>query len=398
MTYRRWLALMILTVALVGCSSPTPTITPVITAPSTTTAPDLRPSGSVVVASGVVLPARSTRMGYASPVTIETVEVQFGDAVKAGQVLIRLAGQDAREAALASARMELVSAQEDLDDLYERAPLVAAESSLELANARDALHDAQRRLTWQQKGNRATKETIEAAKAQLVLAEEAVDAANRKFNAVKDKPKNDPKRAAALVALDQARERRDAALASLNWYTGEPTDIDQAIMEAEVEVAVERVSQAAQKLERWKNGPDPGELARLEERLARAQAQVEAAQEQVEQGEIRAPFDGIITEVLVNPGETVMLGQAMVVVSDLEHLQIETTDLSERDVDQVSLELPATIFVEPLGIEVPGRVTQIALSANTVGGDVVYTVTLDLDQQPEGLRWGMSVEVEIEVE
>jgi len=30
-----------------------------------------------------------------------------------------------------------------------------------------------------------------------------------------------------------------------------------------------------------------------------------------------------------------------------------------------------------------------------VGGDVVYAVVVELDEQPPNLRWGMSVDVEI---
>jgi hypothetical protein len=40
----------------------------------------------------------------------------------------------------------------------------------------------------------------------------------------------------------------------------------------------------------------------------------------------------------------------------------------------------------------------IAHVSETVGGDVVYKVTVELDEQPEGLRWGMSTEVKIETE
>jgi membrane fusion protein (multidrug efflux system) len=111
-----------------------------------------------------------------------------------------------------------------------------------------------------------------------------------------------------------------------------------------------------------------------------------------------APFDGIVAELSATPGEIAVPGQALVVVSDLKHLQVETTDLSERDIDRVSVESPAEVFIEPFGIAVPGHVTRIASSASTIGGDVVYAVTLDLDEQPAGLLWGMSVEVEIEVE
>jgi HlyD family secretion protein len=55
----------------------------------------------------------------------------------------------------------------------------------------------------------------------------------------------------------------------------------------------------------------------------------------------------------------------------------------------------ALVYVEALGEEIEGRVVGIAPQATTIGGDVVYTVYVELAEQPPGLRWGMSTEVEI---
>jgi hypothetical protein len=85
-------------------------------------------------------------------------------------------------------------------------------------------------------------------------------------------------------------------------------------------------------------------------------------------------------------------------LTDLAQLRVETTDLSERDVAQVALGQRALIFVEALGEEIEGRVVGIASQATIIGGDVVYTVYVELDEQPPGLRWGMSTEVEVETE
>jgi multidrug efflux pump subunit AcrA (membrane-fusion protein) len=351
---------------------------------------------SVVSATGIVVPDELVTMTISTAGRVEALLVEEGQSVEIGDVLFRLEGREELQAQLEMAQLELVNAQEDLADLYESAPLVAAETSLELANAHDALNDAQRRLTWQQKGNRATNETIEAAKAQLVLAEEAVDAANRKFNAVKDKAKNDPKRAAALVALDQARDRRDAALASLNWYTGEPTDIDQAIMEAEVEVAMERVSQASQKLEQWKDGPDPGELARLEKRLDNAQAQVDAAEAALEKLELEAPFSGTVGELYVHEGEWISPGQPVALLADLSTLKVETTDLNEIDVAQIAIGDRAILTFDAFPeLETHGTVTWIAVKASE-GAGVNYRVEIAFDEIPEEVRWGMTAFVDIE--
>lgn len=108
---------------------------------------------------------------------------------------------------------------------------------------------------------------------------------------------------------------------------------------------------------------------------------------------IGVAIGGTVTARLASAGETVQAGEIVLVLADLSTLRAETTDLSERDVAQVFEGQPATVLVKPLGVEVPGRVQRIAPQANVVGGDVVYTVVVTLDEQPPGLRWGMSVEV-----
>jgi HlyD family secretion protein len=85
-------------------------------------------------------------------------------------------------------------------------------------------------------------------------------------------------------------------------------------------------------------------------------------------------------------------------IADLEDLLIETTDLSELDVAAVRIGQPVTVFVEALEAEYPGRVTAISPVADTIGGDVVFKVTVGLNQPPAGLLWGMSADVDISIE
>ena len=88
----------------------------------------------------------------------------------------------------------------------------------------------------------------------------------------------------------------------------------------------------------------------------------------------------------------------IITLASLNNLRVETTDLSERDLPGVQIGQTARIFVEALNQELTGKVIAIAPRANTVGGDVVYKVTIELDDQPQGLRWGMSAEVNIQTE
>jgi hypothetical protein len=51
--------------------------------------------------------------------------------------------------------------------------------------------------------------------------------------------------------------------------------------------------------------------------------------------------------------------------------------------------------VDALNREIRGTVARIALQSATAGGDVVYPLLIELDEQPGELRWGMSVDVEV---
>ncbi len=129
--------------------------------------------------------------------------------------------------------------------------------------------------------------------------------------------------------------------------------------------------------------------------VAEARAAVQRAEQDLANLELRAPFTGTVTAVDVAAGEFAAAGAPVVTLADLDALQIETIDLSERDVAFVAVGQPASVLIEPLNVTRSRRVVRIAPQASTIGGDVVYTVWIDLDAQPAGLRWGMSAEVTI---
>lgn len=113
------------------------------------------------------------------------------------------------------------------------------------------------------------------------------------------------------------------------------------------------------------------------------------------QSTLTAPFDAMVVDVAVIPGELVQANQVVITLADLNNLQITTTDLSERDIVRVKLGQDVSIYIEALDQTIAGKVVQISPKSETVGGDVVYPVTIELDEQPDGLMWGMSAEVEI---
>ena len=130
-------------------------------------------------------------------------------------------------------------------------------------------------------------------------------------------------------------------------------------------------------------------------KVQQAQAALEVMQASIAQNTLISPHDGTIASVNVVPGEFVQLGQVVLTLATLDQFQIETTDLSERDITNVHLGDSANVSFDALNTNVSGRVVGISPIADTVGGDIVFKVTIALDEQPRGLLWGMTAEVTI---
>jgi len=352
----------------------------------------------VISATGEVVPVRWALLGAPTSGLVTELLVGRGDPVEQGQLLARLGDREAAEAVLAGAQLELVSAQQALDDLHANAGSLASQAQLDLANAQDALEDAEYKWRVQQQGNRASPEAVRAAEARLLLAEERLDAAKGDYDEFSGRPSDDPARAAALVNWENARQARDAALRNLNWYKGHPTEVQQAVLDAELAVAEARVGDAEREWEKRRSGAAPDELALAEAWLSNAQAQVAAAQAALADLDIRAPFSGTVSEVYIHTSEWIAIGAPLLLLADLAGLQVETTDLSELDVARIQTGDAARVSFDALpDTLVAGTVASIAPKA-AEGAGVNYTVVVDLAEIPAQLRWEMTAFVDIEVE
>src|SRR5512138_1051588 len=103
-------------------------------------------------------------------------------------------------------------------------------------------------------------------------------------------------------------------------------------------------------------------------KVEQARASVEIANASLAQGTLRAPHDGTVVSIDVIPGEFVSSNQVVITLATLNTLQIETTDLSERDIHNIQIGDPARVFVEALNKDISGKVASISPIANTVGG------------------------------
>jgi RND family efflux transporter MFP subunit len=168
---------------------------------------------------------------------------------------------------------------------------------------------------------------------------------------------------------------------------------------AELEAEIQRFRRKDFTSSGIKYSSGPRELIEVADaRLKQTQAALESTKAKLAQGILLAPFEGTVVSINVVSGEYIATGQTVLVIANLSDLQVETTDLSELNVNYVQIDQPVTVFVEALNKELPGKVSAISPISDTIGGDVVFKVTVELDQQPGGLLWGMSADVDIDLE
>ena len=126
------------------------------------------------------------------------------------------------------------------------------------------------------------------------------------------------------------------------------------------------------------------------------EAELDLAESNLNATSIFAPFDGVIVETYINSFENCFAGQPVLLIADISTFKIETDDLDEEKVSSVKIGNPATLFFDAFADEaMQGVVQNIALKTTSGPGNDV-TVELSPTQPITGLRWGMSVYVEID--
>lgn len=442
MNQKRIIGIMLLLglVLLVSCSGLGSNETP--TPEAEQSAGDFTP---VVSATGVLVPAEFATLSMTTAGVVDEVLVKEDEQVLSGQVLVRLEGKEGLEAGITAAQFELANAQQALNALNEDTDLTAAQAlqsvedrqhaledlqdpELQQAVALQAIADAKKAVDSAERRLRILKSTanesdINAAKAQVVLTRDVYEKAQEDYEPYANKREDNLVRANLLARLSEAQKAYEAAVRNLNALQGTGSEVDIAVAEADLATARAQLSQAEREWERVKEGPsqakmavleaqiaaaqrdhetyqqgaDPDDLAVAEARLANAQRQLSAAQAALDDLVLTAPFDGSIGALHIHTGEWVSPGQPALMLADMGHMLVETTDLNEIDVARLEVGDKAIVTFDALPeVVVNGLVTRIAPKASE-GTGVNYTVTVELDEIPSDLRWGMTAFVDIEV-
>ncbi|GAB4498924.1 MAG: hypothetical protein OHK0052_13060 [Anaerolineales bacterium] len=379
---------MLIVLALTACTAQTPTEPASIAAPAPQNA-----QNTLVTVEGNLVPKDYANLAFLSGGKIVEVLVQVGDTVSKGQTLARLVDTGERQAALTAAQLELRAAQNALTDLQNNAGLAAAAANQEVLAAQSAAREAQKRLDDIDTPDYQDK--LDQERVKVTDAQDALTTAREDFDKYKDLEPGNAVRKQYEDALKAAEKKYNEAVRVYDILASQLTQAKADLQQAQAALQdAERRAAATQ------NGPDPDLLALAQARLANAQAQVQAAQAAVDlqTTELKAPFSGVIVRIDFVPGETIAAGQPVMLLADFSEWYVETDDLTELEVVQITAENPARIEADALpGVEIPAIVTRINQFSEIKRGDVTYTVRLRLTPPvPLELRWGMTVVVRFE--
>ncbi|MBN1888295.1 MAG: biotin/lipoyl-binding protein, partial [Thermoflexales bacterium] len=114
-----WLAVGILVVCLAACNAGPSVQKPTPTRPAETE-PYAQPAPGNITANGVLQPAHQVQLGFSVGGRVESVEVELGELVKAGQSLAAIDDTELQRV-VAGAKLEMESAQARLDQLQAQA-------------------------------------------------------------------------------------------------------------------------------------------------------------------------------------------------------------------------------------------------------------------------------------
>lgn len=320
-----------------------------------------------IYGTGTVKPNQSAALVWSTGGIVGDVNVVLGQSVSKDELLMALDPASVSSDIL-QAQIDVINAQNELDDLYTNWGADLAQAKLDLLNAQEDLDDleTERKIMNYQ---RCTDERIEELEDDLDQAELIY-----KYRQNAD----------TLKAVNTAQ-------ANLDYCRADFTEQEIAEAELEVELGEAKVAELQEQVDLLANGPDPEQVTILETRLDIAQSRLDSPR-------IEAPFNGVVTVLSVQEGDVVQAGSPAVQLDNLSRLFLDV-QISEVDISQVQVGQPVELVFDAYYDDTfTGEVAEIAPVGTSVQGVVEYSVRIEMQDTDGEIKPGMTASVNIIVE
>jgi len=193
------------------------------------------------------------------------------------------------------------------------------------------------------------------------------------------------RRGEVLVSIDESQQQAAYTSAKAGLQASQ-----ESITAADADYALAQATMKRYQMLYDKKSLSPQEYDEVKTKLAAAQARHDAAHANRTQAEagvsqastamsftkVRAPFDGVVTSRLAEPGATAVPGVPLLIVEDPRRFRLEA-QVDESKVGEVKLRETVRVSIDSLGDQaIEGKVTQIVPAADPASRTV--TVKIDL--------------------
>lgn len=200
--------------------------------------------------------------------------------------------------------------------------------------------------------------------------------------------------------------QEEGRITELNVFEGDPASegevlvgLEDDILQAELDKARATLAQKALDVQRLedlvaKRAASDAELSQARTAVAVAGGDVRLLETRLAFTRIRAPFDGVIVERLVEPGDFVSKNTHLLTIADPESLIAEVY-ASELILPRMKVGDPAQLRIDALGaVAFPARILRIHPSLEQTSRQGI--VELTLEDPPAGVKAGQFVRVTLE--
>ena len=320
-----------------------------------------------IYGTGIVQPSQTAVLTWSTSGIVGEVKVSLGDRVEKDEELMSLV-TDSLAIDVLQAEIDVINAQNALDELYENYEADLAQARLDLLNAEEDLEKLE--------NDRFVMNYQRCSDLRIEELEEELEVAKSLYNS------------------QQTTENLrlvNTAQANVDYCRADYTEREIAEAELEIELGEARVSRLQKRVDVLTYGPDPDEVTILETRLTIAKSRLESPT-------IKAPFSGVVTALPTQTGDVVQIGTKAVQLDNLADLHLDV-QISEIDIPQVGIGQPAQlVFDAYFESTFNGEITEISPVGTSVQGVVEYTVTLRMLDADVRIRSGMTAAVTILVE
>jgi len=368
--------------------------------------------------TGSVKATENLNLGFKITGKIARVDVSVGDSVRKGDILAELnLAQLSSQQRNAQAALDVAKNQYDKllrgaisEDIkiYEDA-VISAQHDLDSAqnSSVNVLNDAYTKIYNSYTAAISIKSSYFSASDQEgIKVQDSVSNINENMQSAKSQM------AASLNNvyndLKIIREQCDQGV-----YYSRVSSADKATLDAHkgyINTALTNVTNSQQEINSYKialqkakdnlslqtAGPRQEDIDIYRAQMQQAQANLDSYQSQTNDGYLRSPINGRITEINAKRGETVSPGSSVINLLSSEPFQIKANiyeqdivNVKQSDVVKISLvAFPKQTF--------EGKVIAIYPAEKIIDNVVYYEVTIDFPNQPEGIKSGMTADIVIE--